>query len=135
VVAPANLAYEVRRGIDDAALLALYRESDVLLLPLHDSTANNALLEGMACGLAPIVTDVGGVRDYADDSSAVLAPPGDTLAMVSAITYFLKDRRALRRAQDAARAQAQRHAWPGVAAQLQQVYRHYGAHVEIRDAA
>jgi glycosyltransferase involved in cell wall biosynthesis len=52
------------RGIDDDTLAELYRNADVLLLPLTDSTANNALLEGMASGLPLVATDLPAVRAY-----------------------------------------------------------------------
>ena len=58
-----------RCNISDEDLLEAYHKSCLLFLPLLDCTANNALLEGLACGLPILVTDVGGVRDYADDSS------------------------------------------------------------------
>src|SRR5262249_26574378 len=53
---------QIHRGIDDEALASLYRNADALLLPLIDSTANNALLEGIACGLPVVVTDLPAVR-------------------------------------------------------------------------
>jgi glycosyltransferase involved in cell wall biosynthesis len=71
--------------ISDDELLRWYQTSDVLLLPLQDATACNALLEGMACGLPIVVTDVGGVRDYVDDQSAILVNGAD------AITESLKN--------------------------------------------
>jgi len=37
----------IHRGIEDVALAEMYRNVGVLLLPLADSTANNALREGM----------------------------------------------------------------------------------------
>ena len=55
-------------GISDEELVALYRRSHFLFLPLIDATANNSLLEAMATGLPTFVSGVGGVRDYADET-------------------------------------------------------------------
>ena len=53
-----NLTY--KSGISEAELLGLYQCASVLLMPLLDATANNAILEGLSCGLPIVVTDVGG---------------------------------------------------------------------------
>ena len=67
-----------RSGVSGDELVRSYRNADVLLLPLLSATANNALLEGMSCGLPVIATDVGGVREYVDEDCAVLVEPGDS---------------------------------------------------------
>jgi len=46
----------IKSGIPDGELLKLYRQASFLVLPLKSATANNVLLEGMACGL-PVVTN------------------------------------------------------------------------------
>ena len=68
--------------IDDETLRRLYQEATCHLTPFKDCTANNALVESLACGLPIVTTDCGGVRDYgagtvypfpADDTAAGLA--------------------------------------------------------------
>src|SRR5262249_41217889 len=49
-------------GVSDAALAELYRSADVLFLPLDHTTANNALLEGIASGLPVVTTDLEATR-------------------------------------------------------------------------
>lgn len=69
-------------GLSDVGLRDLYRSSHLLLLPLMDATANNALLEAAACQLPILVTSVGGTRDYLDETSAAFIsarPPLDQL--------------------------------------------------------
>jgi glycosyltransferase involved in cell wall biosynthesis len=64
----------IHRGIDDLELAKLYRDAHVLFLPLVQSTANNALLEGMASGLAVVATDLEAVRAYVPDGDGLLVP-------------------------------------------------------------
>ena len=56
-------------GISDEALLRLYQESTLLYLPLLDATANNAVVESMACGLPMLLTDFAATRAYAGDTA------------------------------------------------------------------
>ena len=65
---------QVHRSIDDLELVNLYRAADILFLPLLQSTANNALLEGMASGLAVVATDLEAVRAYVPDGDGLLLP-------------------------------------------------------------
>ena len=69
-------------GLTDDELLALYQRSSLLLLPLLDATANNAILEAMACGLPIVTTDLPGLGTYVDPSFADLLTAGDVEAAV-----------------------------------------------------
>lgn len=66
-------------------LLVAYRQADLLALPLKDCTANNSILEAMACGLSVVTTDIGGIRDYVDDTCALLSARGDAEEMAKNI--------------------------------------------------
>ncbi|MEE8574731.1 MAG: glycosyltransferase family 4 protein, partial [Thermodesulfobacteriota bacterium] len=59
----------IRTGISDDELLNLYNSSDMGLMPLTDTTANNAIMEMMATGLPIVTTEVGAIRDYVDDAA------------------------------------------------------------------
>ena len=65
-------------GVPEGTLIALYQRADALLLPVTGATANNSLLEALACGTPAITTNVGGMTDYVDDASGWLFPPGET---------------------------------------------------------
>lgn len=77
--------------VNEMELLELYQNHTVLFLPLIDGTANNTLLEAASSGLPIITTDVGAVRDYLDDSRAVLLPIGRTDLAVSALMDLVRD--------------------------------------------
>ena len=96
-------------GLSDRALRDVYRHARLILLPLLDSTANNALLEGIACGLPVVITDVGGVRDYTDESFATRLPPGDVDGLVEAVLELAQDEANARRRGVLARAFAEQH--------------------------
>ncbi len=56
-------------GISNQELISLYHTSHLLFLPLLDATANNAILEAMACGLPMFLTDLPATRIYAGDAA------------------------------------------------------------------
>jgi glycosyltransferase involved in cell wall biosynthesis len=110
-------------AIPDDRLLAMYQQAHLLLLPLNDCTANNAVLESMACGLPIFSTEVGSIRDYVDDRCARLAPLHDAEGLVDALIQVDDDRDLLRGMSLAARAKADQFAWPRVAERMMGFYR------------
>ena len=51
-------------AVNDETLRQLYQAAWLLFLPLHETSANNVLVEALACGTVPVVNNVGGVTDY-----------------------------------------------------------------------
>jgi glycosyltransferase involved in cell wall biosynthesis len=113
---------EVIAGISEAELLGAYQEADFMLLPLTDCTANNALLEGMACGLPIVTTDVGGVRDYVDEKCAFIIAPGDVDGLCSAVNTLVSDEVARSEMGTQSRQRALALDWRHVAARFVEVY-------------
>lgn len=70
-------------------LRSLYRNATVLFQPLIDATANNAVVEAMACGVPVVATDVGGVGDYVDHQRGILCAVDDVDAHVAGLRKFL----------------------------------------------
>lgn len=113
---------ELHTGISDEKLLELYQESDILALPLLDCTANNSLLEAMACGLPIVSTDMPGVQDYVNDACALLTPKSDPQALAEAILCLQEDKTLRQRMALASRARAQDFSWQKVASRVREVY-------------
>lgn len=85
-----NVVFEER--LSDLELKEFYCSSDCLLLTLEDATANNTLLEAMACGLPIVTEDVGGTREYVSANMDSLYEKGNVDALVDAILR-LRDNR------------------------------------------
>jgi glycosyltransferase involved in cell wall biosynthesis len=116
----ANILYHSQ--ISEAELIDLYRSADVLFIPMTNSTANNSILESLACGTPIISTRVGGVPDYVNDESGWLLPVGDVAAHVDLIASIHANRELSRERRQAARAQALKFDWRVVAKQMVALY-------------
>ncbi len=108
--------------LSDVELRDVYREASCLLLTLETATANNAILEAMACGLPIVAESVGGVEEYTGQHSAKLCSPGSAGEMVSAILSLYEDNNMRLRMGYNARARAQELSWPAVANRTVAVY-------------
>jgi glycosyltransferase involved in cell wall biosynthesis len=113
---------EVLTELNDVALRLCYQEASLLVMPLRDCTANNAVLEAMACGVPIVATEVGGIRDYVDRECARLVPVGRPDVMAEAALDLLGDPVARAAMARAARTRAENFAWPRVSKDIQAVY-------------
>ncbi|MBR0683443.1 glycosyltransferase [Roseomonas eburnea] len=111
----------VESGLTDEALRQAYRDADLLLLPLTDATANNAILEAMACGRPVVSTDVGGVAEMTE-GAARLVPPGDPQALAEAVAALARDPMAAAALGRAARARAEALDWRRIGARHAALY-------------
>jgi glycosyltransferase involved in cell wall biosynthesis len=108
--------------VSDTELLSLYRSSELMMLPLTDTTANLAVLEGLSCGLPLVVTDIGGIRDYVDSDCAALVATQDAETMAEQVLRVLNDRARRKAMAQAARAKALTFDWHVIADQMTKVY-------------
>lgn len=109
-------------GISDEALRDEYRRATALLLPLKAVTANNAVLESLACGTPVISTAHGGLPEYVDDQCALKAPLGDADTLSRFVLELAGDARKVQAMGVAARARSARYDWAAVGEQMAYVY-------------
>jgi glycosyltransferase involved in cell wall biosynthesis len=76
-------------GLNDDQLRELYRQAYLLVLPMDDSGANTAVVEPLSCGVPPVTTDVGGIRDYGGGSVYPVVGNNDDDAMIHLIESYL----------------------------------------------
>jgi glycosyltransferase involved in cell wall biosynthesis len=90
---PKNVTLRFNTGHDETnQLVAGARLHVVPLLDSGHSAGQSVLLRAMAQGKAVVVTDTAGIRDYVRDSeTAVLVPPGDAVALRTAIVRLWGD--------------------------------------------
>ncbi|MCE7985819.1 MAG: glycosyltransferase family 1 protein [Caldilinea sp. CFX5] len=112
----------LKSKVSEAELLALYRSAALMIMPLTEATANNAILESMACGLPLVVSNVGGSRDYVTPQCAVLTPCADARSMMEAVLGLLEAPAECERLSEQARKQALNFSWPNIVRQMQAVY-------------
>lgn len=112
----------VYRGIDDAKLLSLYQQSDILFLPLIQSTANNALLEGIACGLPVISTELASVRAYLTGKESILIENNVPGQFAEAILHLANHHTERQRMGQEARRRAIELDWRYITSAYQEIY-------------
>ena len=115
-----NLIYH--DAIPDAELLDLYRCCDALFLPLLDATANTFLLEGSACGLPLVTTDLASTRAYFPGEEAILVRDNDPAAFAGALTDLLHDPGKRSHMAEAARARALQLSWERIVKEYEKLY-------------
>jgi len=111
-----------RDNIDDAELLKQYQEADILFLPLLESTANNAILEGIACGLPVVSTYLPSVKAYLPGKEAILIKDNDPQQFVDAILHLAHNREYRKIMGQEARKRAEELDWRNIAPQYEAVY-------------
>lgn len=109
-------------GIDDSKLLELYQKSDVLFLPLLQCTANNAILEGIACGLPVLTTSLPSVKEYLTGGEAIMIKDNSPEKFVQAILQLYQDREKRKDMARKARGRAKELDWRKIAPQYEALY-------------
>lgn len=84
--------------VEHADLEAVYRSADLFVLGSHHEGSGYALLEALACGVTPVVTDIPSFRALAG-GIGFLWPPGDVDACTQAILQAARSTTGERRAE------------------------------------
>ena len=118
----ANFAPEVRDRIrvvprfDHQKLPELLKGHHIKLFPSLSEAFGMALVEAMACGLAPITTAAGGPLDIVSDChDGLLVPLRDSKAIETALEKLINDRAELNRLRQNAHNTAQKYSWKNIA--------------------
>jgi glycosyltransferase involved in cell wall biosynthesis len=111
-----------KNTIDDDRLREMYQQSDVLFLPLLQSTANNALLEGLACGLPIVSTLLPSVRIYVPGEEALLIEKNNPEELANSLLYLYENPQERQRMSIASRKRAEELDWKRIAPLYEEVY-------------
>ena len=104
-------------------VLPLLRQCDVFALSSDREGSPLALVEGMAAGLAPVATNVGGVPEIAPEGEvALLVPPRDPEALGAALARVVSDAAERARLAAAAERRAAEYAFPRIVERWQDLY-------------
>jgi glycosyltransferase involved in cell wall biosynthesis len=113
---------ELLNNVTDLELLEMYQSASCLLLTVEDATANNALLEGMACGLPIVAEKVGGIPQYVNEECAILTDQSRAEPLIEAIMSLSKNSVDQKEMAQASRARALELSWTKIAAQTEALY-------------
>lgn len=109
-------------GLTDFELVKTYQSSSCLLLTVENATANNALLEGLACGLPVVAENIGGISEYVNSECALLTEARNSDSLVEAIVKLSRDFSKQKEMAEAARKRALELSWGKVAYQTEKLY-------------
>ena len=105
-------------------LPSLLEGHGILLFPSLSEGFSLALLESMACGLAPVAAaNVGAKQIVKSEQNGLLVPLSDAPALAAALRRLLGDTALLRRLQADARGTALRYSWKSVGSERIAAYR------------
>jgi len=110
-------------GLTDFELVETYQSSSCLLLTVENATANNALLEGLACGLPVVAENIGGVSEYVNSDCAIVTEAKNSDLLVEAIIKLSRSTSQCSEMAKAARKRALELSWSKVAVKTEELYK------------
>lgn len=114
---------EVRPRYERSELPAILEGHQIKLFPTLQEGFGMALVEAMACGLAPVATMIGGPREIVQDEvNGLLVPPRDSEAIEKALERLIADPKLLERLRRNAYKSAQAYPWRRIAERTISLY-------------
>jgi glycosyltransferase involved in cell wall biosynthesis len=114
---------EVRPRYERSELPAILEGHQIKLFPTLQEGFGMALVEAMACGLAPVATMTGGPREIVQDEvNGLLVPPRDSEAIETALERLIADPGLLARLRRNAYESAQAYPWRRIAERTISLY-------------
>jgi len=108
----AQFLYRIIKPANDREIAAAFRSADLLVHPSWFEGFGLPPLEAMACGAACVITDSGGVSEYArHNRNCLIVPIRDPLELSRAIAGLMGDSAWRRRLADAGPPTAARFTW------------------------
>lgn len=110
-------------NIPEKELIGLYRKAHLLLMPVTFATANNSLLESLACGTPVISTNTGGIPDYLNEECGWMLPPGDAAAVYHLLEELAFNRTSIKEKEIHSRTWALNFGWEKIMKQTLDFYK------------
>jgi len=111
-------------SISQEALLGLYSDCDILVLPSRTEGWGLSLMEAMACKKPVVASRVGGIPELVrDGTDGLLVGAGDVAGLSRAILRLLKDPDLCRRMGEAGRERVSEYSWDTTARIVLEEYR------------
>jgi glycosyltransferase involved in cell wall biosynthesis len=111
-----------RSGLGNAEYLEALQTCSCLLQTVENATANNVILEAMACGQPVVAERIGGIPEYVDSTCAILTAPGDAEALSGALLELRASPARRDHLAAGARKRAETLDWENIAAQMLKIY-------------
>ncbi|MBD2081305.1 glycosyltransferase family 4 protein [Leptolyngbya sp. FACHB-17] len=108
-------------NLSDGQLLEVYQSASCQIVAVENATANNALLEGLACGLPTITAKIGGIEEYASEACAIFVE-NQPEAFAEAISMLANRPAKWAEMAKSARQRALELEWSNVAKQVETLY-------------
>ncbi len=103
---------------------SLLRKHEIQLFLSRAEGFGNVVIDGMACGLVPVASDIPGPRDILNGKDAgFLVPVGDVGAAVDAVNYLLEHPEERQQMRQRAHTLAQGYSWEAIADERVALYR------------